>query len=217
MKEPDRTVDFYRSVYSKHGASEAGVGWGMKNLQTKRFESLTRHWDLSNKSVLDIGAGLGDLFDYLKPHGIGEYTGIEQVAEFCDAAMARFHGSGFDFIQSDIYGIDAFPTVDVSLISGTFNVMRFSSEEECYSAIDGVLRKLMQSTREGIAINFLSDDTTFRSPDLFYANSEIILGLARAVSRRVVLSHFDLPFEFCLYIWTNDEYLADTSRFSILP
>ena len=46
----------------------------------------------------------------------------------------------------------------------------------------------------GFSVNFLSDATTYRDKSLFYPSSEIILAIARQISRRVLITHFEFPF-----------------------
>ena len=42
------------------------VGWGSKKTQNIRFENIYKYFKKENFSVLDVGCGLGDFYDFLK-------------------------------------------------------------------------------------------------------------------------------------------------------
>ncbi|MFZ1077872.1 MAG: hypothetical protein WAN47_10635, partial [Nitrosotalea sp.] len=44
----------------------------------------------------------------------------------------------------------------------------------------------------------------YKDKDIFYTSPEIIFKFAKSLTRRVVLRHDYMPFEFCLYIYKND-------------
>ena len=56
-------------IYNKmliNGINDAErVGWGSTDSQDKRFSVLTEIGDLDNRTILDVGCGLGAYFDYI--------------------------------------------------------------------------------------------------------------------------------------------------------
>jgi len=169
---------------------------------------------LRDASILDLGAGTADLFEWLVPHKIKSYVGLELMPFYCNAARKRFSSPKFEILERDIYAESSYPHVDFGVASGTFYLATDKEPEVQYEQILGVLELLKKSCDIGFAVNFLADTTTFRDASLFYANSERILQMARRLSRRVVLSHFDFPFEFTLYVWGDDLYDTATSRYT---
>lgn len=206
--------DFYLSRFEEFGISAQGVGWGPKNNQAARFQNLTKYWNLRDASILDLGAGTADLFEWLVPHDIGAYIGLELMPFYCDAARKRFSSPKFEILERDLYAEASYPKVDFGIASGTFYLATDKEPEVQYDHVLGVLHRLKRSCDIGFAVNFLSDTTTFRDSSLFYAKSERILEMARGLSRRVILSHLDFPFEFTLYVWVDDQYDTATSRYS---
>jgi SAM-dependent methyltransferase len=207
---------FYSRMYEAYGPSAQGLGWGTKDLQMFRFEALSRVWDFKDRTVLDVGCGLCDLYGYLAPKGIKRYIGIDFVAAYCEYARRRFVDPSVEILHQDLYSSQPLPSCDIALVSGTFNVMNSESEDENYTSIQKMMEGLREACKVGFSINFLSDATTFRDSTLFYANSETILSIARGVSRRLLISHFEFPFEYTLHVWCDDRYDAASSLYSDL-
>lgn len=200
-------------MFDTFGPTAQGLGWGTKGLQHLRFQALTSPWTLEGQSVLDIGSGICDLYEFLKPQLISRYVGIDFVDSYYEFAKVQYRDSIFEVIKADIYSLPDFPKCDIALASGTFNVMDALSEAESYQRIQLTMSKLSVAARVGFSINFLSDATTYRDNSLFYANSEAILAIARKTSRRVMLSHFEFPFEFTIHVWSRDSYDPNRSLF----
>ena len=62
--------------------------WASPETQSIRFEAIERLADLGGKSVLDVGCGRADLYDFLHARGIqvADYIGIEAVPALAEAA-----------------------------------------------------------------------------------------------------------------------------------
>jgi len=57
---------FYNDNFFKYKDSVKTVGWSSKKDQYLRFEKLFENIEVNNKSILDIGCGLGDLIFFIK-------------------------------------------------------------------------------------------------------------------------------------------------------
>jgi len=207
------TQRFYSKMFAEFGPSPQGLGWGTKGLQALRFEALSRVWDFDERVILDVGCGICDLYEFVEPRGIKRYIGIDFVDAYCEFARGRFSGPKFEVINRDLFSSQNLPLCDIALASGTFNVMDFESEDENYSAIDSVMNRLRAACRVGFSVNFLSDATTFRDKSLFYAKSERILSIARRVSRRILISHFEFPFEYTIHVWCDESFETSSSLY----
>ncbi len=206
-----KVSDFYRSALNLFGQTEEGLGWGKKCNQTSRFRSLSDPWDMKNSVILDVGAGFGDLFDFLRPIGIERYIGLESSHDYAQIAVSRHTDERFAIVEVDIQDLAEFPQSDIAIGSGVFNVLPDAIDP--YIFVGDVLRKSLDSARKGISFNFLTDDTMFRNPDLFYANSAEILRIAKSLSRKVAVSHEFMPFEFDLTIWKSDTFNHESARY----
>jgi hypothetical protein len=206
--------DFYLdSLVADGGVTQASVGWGHKDLQQTRFEILLRPWSLRDKTVVDLGCGLCDLFPMVRDLGVKKYIGVDALREYCDISAARYRSRVFEIIHSDLMARAVYPACDFAFGSGIFNFKGSIDDNEAYEAVETVLQRSVTAARLGIAFNFLSDQTTFRSEGLFYASAPAVLQMAQKYSRRVSISQTDLPFEFSLHVWLTGEFDPATSRY----
>ena len=72
----------YRKLLEQYGPSPAAVQHISQESQFKRFEVLAEV-DKNLDSVIDVGCGLGDMYEYLlQTKFSGRYLGLDFVAEF---------------------------------------------------------------------------------------------------------------------------------------
>lgn len=72
------TIERYSKRYQELGVHVRTLGWGSREQQVYRFEQ-TLHClpDLNGKTILDIGCGFGDYYDFLRSKGVNpkKFTG----------------------------------------------------------------------------------------------------------------------------------------------
>jgi len=86
--DQERMNDFYDSKVRSHGVNTPqGLSWISDHTQKTRFKVLSEIGDLNNKSILDVGCGFGDLYQYLSNrfHGF-LYTGIDVTSLMIETA-----------------------------------------------------------------------------------------------------------------------------------
>ena len=101
----------------------AVLDWASAQSQLARFQIFARNVPLQDKSLLDVGCGLGDLLTYLESLGLGvRYTGLDLLEKMVQAA--RRNHPGHDFMQGDIFKANPFApeSFDVVFCSGAFNL-----------------------------------------------------------------------------------------------
>lgn len=109
---------------SKHALGEPqALHWGHKKSQEIRFEQFLKLYDFTNKSILDVGCGFGDFYDYLIKNGIKPqlYCGLDiqediisyNLKKFKDNQKTQFVCEDLLKFKKDLY--------DVVIASGTFN------------------------------------------------------------------------------------------------
>ena len=54
-------------------------------------------------------------------------------------------------------------------------------------------------------MDFITDYVDFKNKGTFYASPEKIFKISKKISKRVLLKHDYLPFEFCIYIYPDDK------------
>ena len=189
-------VDFFRLHVRLFGNDWRALGWYSRHTQYKRFAVLCEVGALSQCRILDVGCGLGDLYGYLQSEGIEtDYTGYDLLPEMVERAQQRYPEARFlvrDVLQE--LGQEQF---DYILSSGAFNI-DFGHNE---SAIQQILRAMVQQCRRGVAINFLSTNDTASDPIFYHYDPQEWLDYSRTLCARVQLREDYLPNDFTLYLY----------------
>lgn len=199
----------YRERWKKHGFSPLSLGW-TKGKQALRFSILLDSFDMTGKSLLDVGCGFGDLnLSLAAKSDAYQYLGIDMVEEFLAEGRARYRGDAISFRKGDFLTMQLDQRFDYIFASGIF-AYRLGQADN-YDYIEATLRKMMDHADEAVSVDFLSDRVNFRREGTFYANPGRVLDIALGLSRNVRLRHDYMPFEFNLTIHADDSFEdADT-------
>jgi ubiquinone/menaquinone biosynthesis C-methylase UbiE len=208
-KDKNEIIQRYSERYRQYGYSPITLGW-IKGKQDIRFDVLTSLQDLSNKSILDIGCGFGDLNITLKNKFDNYYyLGMDIVPDLITEAKRRYLNKNINFLCGDFLENLVSQEFDFAIASGIFNFKL--KEQNNYSFIENVIREALSICREGIAFDFLSDKVDFKYKHTFHSSPEKILKIAYKYSRNIVLRNDYMPFEFALYIFKDDSFeISDT-------
>jgi len=188
----------YNERLKKYGHDPRTLGW-FKGRQPIRFKVITQIGDLNNSSILDVGCGFGDLYDFL----IKNYRGIEYVGYDINPNLiqtAKKTHPNVCFEVKDILQEKLKEKFDYVVSSGLFE-FRFPDST---SFTRNMLRGMFESCKKGVAADFMSTYADFEEKNAFYANPEDIFRFCKTLSKRVSLRHDYMPFEFCIYIYKND-------------
>ncbi len=210
-----RLLDYYQTNFSRHGVHEKSLGW-TKGKQRLRFHQLTKNFDLSNASLLDVGCGFGDFNQFLGEKGdrLTRYVGIDVVPEFIQTAKARWKSAEQEFVLGNYLETQGLE-FDYVIASGVFGLALFDQPNDQYAYIERVLRKAFIEARVGISFDFISDRTDFRSGGSdFHATPSRILDIAYSLSRNVLLDNSAMPFEFSITVFKDDSFKAETTVFN---
>ncbi|HJT23584.1 MAG TPA: class I SAM-dependent methyltransferase [bacterium] len=154
---------FYRLRSWKYDLPENKAGWRSRRNQELRFQALMAIGDLQNKSILDLGCGLGCLYGYLKGTGWkGEYTGFDILDFMVKGARARFPGARFE--QRDILKDPPREKWDYVFVNGVFN----HKIKDNWAWIGRMVGQAFSCTREGMAFTMLNRETGWPDEGLFY-------------------------------------------------
>jgi SAM-dependent methyltransferase len=204
------TQERYSSRFAKYGATPKALGWD-KGKQDVRFDVLTSLYDFSEKSVLDIGCGFGDLLSVLNERASHfSYTGIDIVDDLVGHAK-KVHPE-FMFISGDFISYDFNQEFDYCIASGIFNHKLMF--QDSYDFIYQAMQKALQVARDGFAFDFLSDKVDYMHEHTFHSSPSKILDLAFTLSRNVVLRNDYMPFEFSLFIFKDESFSVEDTLFS---
>lgn len=193
----DTIYDHYTELYKKHGVKPAALGWP-KGRQNLRFKIMSEIGALKKSEILDIGCGFGDFLTYLNSKKIKlEYTGVDINPIFIKIAKSK-HPEG-TFTKRDIERTKFKKKFDWSFAIGTTNM------KGNYEYIEKLLKEMFRISKKGVVMDFMSSYVDFKRSGSSHFEPEKIFKIAKKLSRRVVIRHDYLPFEFCVYIYKNEK------------
>jgi SAM-dependent methyltransferase len=209
MLDQDRIAiqDRYRKRWSEFGVDSRTLGWN-KDCQWVRFEALIEGIRVEEIcSILDVGCGFGDLLGFLRERGWkGQYTGIDLVPEFTDVAQdLHKKDSAARFICGDLPALPAGFKSDLGVAIGIFN---HRVEQGNLPFVRETVATMWDLTNALVVCDFLSNaaDAERRQDHLYYADPAQMHQVAAEYSRRSMIHHAYMPFEFQLKIWHDDAF-----------
>ena len=214
MIQDDRQeyIERYERRVREFGYSPEALGWGKKGRQEVRFGVLCRPiLKYPNSSVLDVGCGFGDFYDYLVALGwSGSYCGVDLVPGLLKIAKERH--PRLDLRNLDITADDLkLDMHDFVIASGLFNANLSSGEN--FEQITKALRNMYHLSRIAVCVDFMSTYVDFQHPQGWHTDPGWAFALAKSLSKRVMLRHDYMPFEFALMIYKDDS-ISDRNVFN---
>ncbi len=205
MNEPDRKdyIQRYESRLREFGYSPESLGWGTHGRQPVRFGVLAEsELRRPQSSVLDVGCGFADLYDFLGEHGWhGQYIGLDIVPGLLEEARKRH--PHLDLREADITAdTAALPACDFVIASGVFNATLATGNNETH--IQTSLRSMFGLAQVAVAVDFMSSYVDFKKPGSWHTDPGHALTWAKNISRRVALRNDYMPYEFALFIYADD-------------
>jgi len=199
MKEKTRNkvIKHHNELFDEFGINPSALG-EQKGRTELRFDILTQIGNLNNSKILDVGCGFGYLLTYLKKHKKKiRYTGVEVNSDFIEIAKKKHPDQVFKV--RDIEKEKFKEKFDWVFAIG------LASKADSYSYLENLLKEMIKISKKGVVMNFITDYVDFKNKDTFYTSPEKIFKIAKKFSKRILLRHDYLPFEFCIYVYTDDK------------
>jgi Methylase involved in ubiquinone/menaquinone biosynthesis len=198
----------YESRYAEYGYDPRTLGW-TKGRERLRYEMLLAGWPQETSSVLDVGCGFGDMHAYCRASGRAawRYTGVDIVPALIEEGRQRHPDADLRVQDMDVEGLPA--GYDIVVASGVFS----HRLKDNLGFIARAFEAFAGAAQIGFAANFMSPTADIRYDHLFYAEPGAIFDLARRHSRRVVIRHDYMPFEYTVQVHLNDAFDPDTVVF----
>ena len=203
MKQKMKSIAIQRGNYllRKYGVSPKVLGY-VKNEGEVRFKALTQIGEMRGSRILDVGCGFGDLLPYLNKLNREplSYLGVDINQSFIDIARERHaQEENASFLCKDIQESPVKREYDWVLSCGVFNYKSYVDRQ----FIVRMLTRMYNISSKGVAVDFISSYVNFRDRKIFYTDPGWVFAITKSLSKRVVLRHDYMPYEFCVYIYKN--------------
>lgn len=198
MEEKIETISRYDARLFEYGYDPRTLGW-LKKRQAVRFNALSQIGDLNGCSILDIGCGFGDLYGFLTNEGFEvDYLGVDINPNLVNIGREIYPEAQFRVMDVEEEPLNQ--KFDWVFASGLFNFKL--SDNNSFSK--NILYTMWNLAKKGIAADFLSSYVDFQEDSLHYSKPESIYSYCKSLSRKVVLRSDYMPFEFCVYVYIDD-------------
>jgi cyclopropane fatty-acyl-phospholipid synthase-like methyltransferase len=198
--DQERIAGYYDRLVDQHGydprACDASSSKGLE----LRYKVLSEVADLNDKSVLEVGCGLGGLAEFLlKKFPSVQYEGIDISTRMVEEAR-KCHPH-LSFRQQNVLDLDAAAQFDVVLAQGIFYLLGDQAEAKMQTLI----KKMFSLSKEAMAFCAISSWSPTKAGNEFYVDPVRLLDWSRGLTTRTVLRHDYLPNDAALYLYRNQQ------------
>ena len=179
MKRKERIREYYLPKLKNEKSDSGCLGWENEKAQELRFEVLKNIF-FQGASVLDVGCGLGNLYDYLKKQGYNfNYTGVDILPEMIFRAKEK--NPQAEFFSANIFEDDLFVDrkFDVIYASGIFNIELGNNEDFLRNA----LQKFVSLSNKFVVFNLLHARSATKEPGYYYQTPDTVQKLFPPVKK----------------------------------
>jgi len=198
MVKDEIVKDFFNKLVEKHGYSPKSLAYGSEKSQKIKFNIVTEVGIEDNCSVLDVGCGFGDYFNYLKQRGIKnvKYCGIDISNKIVD--LAKEKNSLVNVIQGNVLDLSDDEKYDY-VISLGFNAVKTGSNWE---TLTQVLDKMWKLSKKGIAYNAVSTFSEAKPRKIYFVSpAKVIDYIMNNLTYKVVFRHDYMPHDFTIFAY----------------
>jgi len=198
-----RNNEMFRRRFRGRGQSGGNIFWSSDRAQSERFNALLKIGDLQDKTILDVGCGYGDLYQFLLDKGIrvASYTGYDIVPEILEIAKQKHPEVVFKQIDITKDGVDE--KFDYVFGSGIFAI-----ESDNWTAyMLEMVEKMFDLCNNGVGVNYLSNKTALKSNELHYSSpEETILDIKKKIIGHSISALDDYLFDdYTIFIYRKEK------------
>lgn len=193
LKQVDlKLIDRYSQRLEKFGRDPRTLGWDSRKSQDVRFAIAHDSLNFAQKSVLDIGCGLADFYDYLTQQAqvsLASYTGFDINPALIEQCQQRFPTCNFQ-VKNILLDTPGRNDWDIVTLFGLLN-FRFQEFENLVFAKE-MIAKAFSLCRETLVVDMLSTqlDTNYPQENfVYYYNPVEMLNFAFSLTPHVTLRH----------------------------
>lgn len=158
-------------------------------------------------SVLDIGCGLGHLYDYSKNYLYKlDYTGLDVSDVFIERCKKKY--PEVEFIQRDILKAEKPESekYDFVIMNGVFTEKLDLDYDTMWGFFTNMLKTAFAYCRNGMAFNVMSKDVDWERDDLFHVPlNQLSAWLTQTLTRNFSIRYDYGMYEYTVYVMKNGD------------
>lgn len=192
---------------SRYGKSDFSL-YSSKLSQKIRFDQLFKHISFQDKSLLDVGAGVGEFYEeLLKRNTIpSKYYATEPLNSISDKFKERYPQLPIftgDIVTDDLEGLD--DSFDI-IIGVSISAVKLGNTEKSDQYWKQMIEKMYELLADGgmMAINFFSIYKTDVRAEDYVVDPAEMFRFAKRISERVIIDHSYMPQDFMLLIYKGN-------------
>jgi SAM-dependent methyltransferase len=204
----------YTTQFKKFGDSPKSI-FTPKSRNNIRYSVIQDYVEVNEElSILDYGCGLGYLYDYLQENLPKlQYFGSDLVEDFISHCQNKF-----PHINSNFFLVDPFThfdkKFDIVFASGVFNIKSSLKEENSKQYVYDRITELFNASNKILICDFASKYVDFQQDEAQHFSIQDIADFCvKNLSRKFLIRHDKLPYEFTLVVWKDDEIIRPQTIF----
>jgi SAM-dependent methyltransferase len=190
--------NYYNNLVSKYGHDPRSCDYGHANSQKVKFNVLSQAASYDAKSILDIGCGFADYFDFLNEKFKEiDYHGVD-ISEMMISEGKKLHPE----IKLELRNVFENPPLkkyDIVTANGIFYLLGNDSRLLMYQFI----KKMFDMTNDLVVFNSLSTWAIDQVEGEFYADPCKTMAYCKSLSPWITLRHDYHPRDFSIFIYKN--------------
>ena len=197
--EKDQIVKgFYEKLLEKYGYSIKSLDYRSETSQKTRFDVITQIGISNDNSLLDVGCGFGDYFNYLKQRGIKnvKYNGIDLTDKIVNVAKEK--NPLANVVQGNVLDLPDDKKFDYVVSLGVNGVKTGDNWDNLTSVLD----KMWKLCKKGIAYNAVSNFASEQDEQIYFVSPiRVIEHVMNNLTYKVVFRHDYMPHDFTIYVY----------------
>ncbi len=199
-----KNINYFNTTFI-NAKDDHGAVAQSKISHSKRFEKIYEIGDWNNKSILDVGCGLGAYYEFLKKKGKKiNYTGFDINELMVKEAKKRYKLDEAYFEVKDIIEEPVTEKFDYVISVGPLN-LKFEKLMNM-EITEILLKRMYEISIDAFAISMTSSLSRKKNDETFYYNPFEIGEYVSSFTNDFKIDHSFLPHDFVLFVYKKDLY-----------
>ena len=183
-------INRYSKRFKQFGYNPKTLGWDNKRNQNFRFKNFFENININNPTILDVGCGFADLYQYAikKKIKIKSYTGIDINKNLISVAKSKYPNC--NFIEGNIITKKISKNFDLVCLIGFINFKL--NKLNNFEFAKKIIKKSFQITNKVLVVDMLStliDSNYTKENFVNYYNPYDVVRFASKLSPHFKLIH----------------------------